>query len=637
MKLGWQELPLQTVARKMTFMSTAATWVGRRGVQGAACVAGLLLHAVFVTHNFPVSSLLSGNPLTSVELSFHLASATEGDAFIAGQHRLWGYSPRLMAGYPFGLWDSVGTRGFEFASACFPMCSPGTAFYLWILLTALLPPLIIAWACHLLGGGRGLTVLCLLLSIAVYQVGDVVSYFWTSGMIAFAFVSSLAILYAALLHRTLVSSQWLFPVAAGGVLAAVVYGHTLVVVPAVAASAAVLWTDRRYLAQGRTWVRLAGFSAVVLVLALPWLLVLWRYRELRGPMEINRIPSGIKYMIMDFFSDRRYLYHFDRRNLFHILVVLAALGSWSAWREGLRAVGALGLTAAGLLGCAYLFPYSRFMNQTEPYRYVASAELFAILPAALGLRCLARRYAESSRTGKVAGLCIALLLLPGLISYGFDLRFRWKRPAQGLDAERMAVVQWLQQRSATPGRVLCEDPGLGNALVYYDSHEIIGGSISDESMLPQAFTAFEPAGIFGSKRRAAAVADGTLAGYLRLYNVAFVVARSRGFAEDMRRLPQILRESTNVGGRVIFQVETNQLGYVWDAEGSGVTVTAEPNRIVIRDAPQRRFVIKYHYLASLQAKGGARIQGRHLLADPVPFIEVDNSIGLSNVEIENVY
>ncbi|GAG19663.1 unnamed protein product, partial [marine sediment metagenome] len=84
-------------------------------LQVSGIVALVTIHGVLVLYQFPVSSVREGNPLCSGDLSWHFASAVEGDTFIRGEHRLWGYSPSFMAGYPFGAWISFSKRGYEFA------------------------------------------------------------------------------------------------------------------------------------------------------------------------------------------------------------------------------------------------------------------------------------------------------------------------------------------------------------------------------------------------------------------------------------------------------------------------------------------------------------------------------------------
>ena len=605
-------------------------WIGAGGLLVAA-------HIGLVLRQFPVSYFTTGRALTSAEFTFHFAQAAEGREFTAGQHRIWGYSPRYMAGYPYGIWNSFGSRGAELSSFVFPWLSLARAFYLWAVATALLPPLLIALSVHLLTRGRGVTLLCLGVSIAVYHLESVLSYLWMSGMIAFPFVTSVAVLYTALLLRSVDSGGRLSPLLAGGCLGVVSWLHPLVLVPAGIATLSVLWVCRGRLGSVRVWVRLALAALAAGLIAWPWLSVLWRFRDLRTEMVNQRLPSGIKYMVMDFFSDRRYLHHFDRRLLFHGLMVLTALGSWVALRRRAPAgVAAFGLTTAGTLMCAYGFPYIGFLNQTEPYRYVVSAVLFALVPATVGARELWALARTAERQGRLLAICLALVILPSLTAYGFDLVYRWRRHATGLDGTREAVLSWLREHPAPHGRVLCEDSLMANLVPCLTGREVIGGSLSDEATLPQSWAgngmggAFQP-GLW--RDRSAAV---RLQSHLELLNVVHVVAITPAWIRALEGLGGVYSHAATIGNYTIFAVDPAVATYVWKGESEARTqVEAGTDRIAIRDAPAGRFVIKYHYLRTLRAAEGVVIFPATLLDDPVPYIGIQNLRGLRAFDIWN--
>jgi hypothetical protein len=229
----------------------------RRGTRFAISALVLALHGALVLRNFPVGPILRGEPLASVELAFHSAGAIEGKDFLAELHRIWGYSPRYMAGYPFGSWNSIGTRGYEFSSAVFPFCSQVTAFWLWIVLTAFLPPVLCAWACRIATRDGITSSVCLWGSIAVYQLGNILGYFWSSGMIAFVMASALAVLFTAAYHRSVEDGRWRWPLLGGGAVAGIMWINTLAMVAVAFGALFVVAASWRTAFKPRTIVRLA--------------------------------------------------------------------------------------------------------------------------------------------------------------------------------------------------------------------------------------------------------------------------------------------------------------------------------------------------------------------------------------------
>ena len=159
----------------------------------------------------------------------------------------------------------------------------------------------------------------------------------------------------------------------------------------------------------------------------------------------------------------------------------------------------------GMLVCAYVFPYSSFLRQTQPYRYLVSFALFAVIPAALGVGELAARWTEANRAGRVLSACVLAALLPSLTAYLLDLAAC--RPAQGMDTVARQVVEWMGAHGSREGRVLCQDEMIGSMLPYYSRQQIIGGAGSKHSLLRYGLTSVEAGELFGRKIAEVSAAD----------------------------------------------------------------------------------------------------------------------------------
>jgi len=598
----------------------------------AAVALLVVAHAGLVFRNYPLTYLREERVLCSGDLSLRYAACFEGRELAASGGGLWGYSPYFMAGYPFGAWDSIGRRGDEYFGALLPFLSLNAAFYWYIVLAALLTPLLIWGAAAVLGYGPQERLLCLCVAILVFQVDNVVSYFWTFGNVVFPFVCSLGVLFTALLAAALERRSGLLSLIAGLTLALLGWMHPVVVLPVFISSGAVLYLLRRQIFRGFGWVYPLLAAGVGLLLLFPWLRVLLKFADYRVPQITRALESGWKYFVMDIFSDRAYRHHFDRRVFLHVEMVLFGLGCYHAWRRSHRGVVALATGAIAAFVFTYAFEYVSALKETEPYRFIVAFALFAAIPAALGAQAFWRYAGEADRAGRTALFCLGLVLLPGLTGYSFDILRR--KPAGTLGTSQTAVLEWLRRNAHHAGRVLCEDEVLGNVLPAATGHEVIGGWIARRALLKHKVTWLNGKRFFD---------DDTLwrepltafEEYLRLYNIGYIVTRSARYTERFLQMPG-WSLAFSAPQHTVYACNPAGLSYVWGGEGPGATrVQAGFNRLRVTNAPAVRFVLKYHYLETLTAPAQVRLFPVWVDDDPVPFIGVNNLTGLSAFEIEN--
>ena len=590
-----------------------------------------VLHVVLVLRQYPVSALFSLHPLTGGDLTLHFAPCHLGRQLLDAGGGLWGYVPQFMAGYPFGAWDSFTQRGYEYCTLLFPGLSVAGAFHAYLMVTALLPPFLVALAARVLGLGRTDVLLTLCLAVIYYQVDNMLSFFWTFGNTGFPFVNALGVLYIAFAWKGIADRRRPHTLAAGLLLALVGWLHQMVVLPLAAGSLVVVALQGRALWRERRLLYALAIPAVALGLLAPWLHVLWHFREWRVPRETPALRSGLPYLVMDFFSDRAYRHHFDRRTLFHIQIVLATLGVIGAAGARRRAVLALALTGAAALASAYLFSYSGFLKETEPYRYLVSFALLAIIPAAVGAGEAGRLLRGADRAVRLAAGFLALALLPSLTAYGFD--FLQREPMRKLNEESRSVLEWLRTRARPEGRVLCHDDAMADVLPYYTGLEVLGGAMTRCSPL-----AHRAAWMRGRRWLTAEASAETLPefeAYLSRYNVAYVILPSDRLAPLMLRIPG-MRACFSAGRYRVFMRDPAACSYVADAPaGVRTRVRAEVNRLRVEDAPAGRFTLKYHFVDTLRAPAGVRLFPVPVADDPAPFIGVENERGLKTFDIRN--
>jgi hypothetical protein len=600
-----------------------------RTTPSASIICWLLfvVHCLLVLRHLPVRLLREGVSLASNDFHYLSSTAYEASRLLAW-HTTWGYSPHFMAGYPFGLWNSFGRRVYELAAAFLPGIDSGTVTHATLLVMALTPPLLIAAAAWLLGASRGLATVCLGLAAVVWQLDSMLAYFWTFGVTAFAFTSALAVTFAGLLFRALATGRWVWTIAAGSCLGAIGWLHPLLLFPVLAVASAMSFatagSGRRL---GARLVSLGCTAGIATALLLPWLLSLAWLAELRASTPTPFLRADWRHLLMDLFSDRGYERPHDRRVMLHVVLILAAWGTILAWRARERATLACAGTAGACLLFAYGFSSIPHLDHTEPYRYQVTASMFALLPAAAGLRRLAAAIRDAGREARTALLAAGLLLLPNLVAQVVGIAYR--TPASGLDAEQMAVVRWLREHPGRGGRVLCQDEVLGDMLPELTGRAVIGGAVAAQGCLPHRFASIDHHSAFG--RPLHELEPGQLDAYLDLYNIEVAITSAAVLERHLATHGGWQRGHD--GQLQAFVRTTPPPGYVIGehAEATGVIPTRDGLRI--ERAPGGRFVLRYHHLATMQIDAGASLQAVTVLEDPVPFVAIDNTTSATTLHI----
>jgi hypothetical protein len=589
----------------------------------------LAIHVALVFRHFPPRFLRSGEAPCSGDLCIHLAGCYEGSQALAAGSGLCGYSPTFMAGYPFGAWDSFSRRGYEFATRLFPGCSLSVAFYGYIVLSALLPPLLILLAAYVMGCRGDVLSWCAILAVALHQAGDPLAYFWTFGNLAFPLVNALGVLCVALAVAGLQSRRPLPLICAGLTLGLAFWLHQIAAMTAAVGLACTAVLLRRDLADRRMLLAAVAAGTVALLAVLPWVAELAHFAGDRMPRGSHALPTGWKYMLMDLLSDRAYRHHFDRRALLHLELVLVGAGGWWALRCRRHGPDVLAITALIAFAWTYLFGVSKPLRELEPYRFLVSSIIFGIIPAAAGAEELAARVRRMDQSGRLVMLALGLVLTPSLTAYGFDVARR--DPAQGLSASQRELIEWVRESATEPGRILCDEEMLGDMLPVYTGREVLGGSLTRSSPLKHRASWMNALRFFPGDGSSSA---DDMDKYLKRYNVAYVVVRDCR-ATTVRALPGVL-ECFRRGDCVVYGMSQEGRSWICDTGATGaVTVVASFNRILIDSAPAGRFTLKYHFLDSLSVKAGIRLYPVTVGNDPVPLIGVDNGCKASRIEIQN--
>ena len=589
----------------------------------------VFLHFALVLRQFPLSVAMGSYPFSYGDLPLHFAPCYLGRTLLDGGGGIAGYAVDYMAGYPFGTWDSFTQRGYEYASLLLPGLSLVRVFNLYVILTAVLPPLVVALAAVVLGLGRRSVALCLSVAVVLYQLDDPLAFFWTYGNMGFPLVNAMGVLYLAVAWRALRCRSLPLALAGGVLLAAVGWLHQMAAVPVLAGSVFLAFSERRSVFTWRGGACAVIIPLVALLLLGPWLRALWAFAEYRIPRGTPALTSGWKHLVCDILSDRAYRHHMDRRALLHVEIVLLVLGVLRARRASVGGVTAFAGAAAVSFLASYAFSYSALLKETEPYRYLVSFAVFSTIPVTLGGLHLANMLKETNRAARLVAAALGLALAPSLTGYVFDTIGRWSN--QAVSAEERTVLEWFRTRANREGRVLCRDERLGDLLPPFTGLPVLGGGMTQCSPLAHKESWLRGKRFFERPE----VTSEELAEYLRTYNVAYVVMPSERFQDLLLKIKGC-RVCFRPGRRVVYALDPAGLSYVMECNAaSGVRVEARMNSLHVSSAPKGRFTLKYHYQKTLTAVSGVRLYPVSVPGDPVGFLGVDNTLGLSEICIRN--
>ena len=582
----------------------------------------LLAHVGLVFRSYPVDVFLAGDIPLKGDVARYFATA-HGSAECGG---LFGYDPYFMAGYPVGLWNSMGKKGYELAHLALPMLGLPHLFYVVIVALCLLSPVLLWAALRLHTQTRRRAFILFILILVYWHLSSQVSYFWNFGNVFFPAVSCWVVMMCAAAQQVLRGRRCLLNAVWIGVLAtAVFYCHSVALVAAAIALLAVLLVHGIGRLGGRQWSWFAGAFVLFILLSMGWLIPLLQSRADCLAQPKLWFQGGPRHLVMDVFSDRAYQHHFDRNFLYPLAIVAGLAGSVAAWRkEGRNLVFALGLGAVGVLLLAHLGFLFEPLRAIQPYRFTIPATILLLLPAAYGLDAGLAVYLHCGRRERLVILLLIALLMPGFTAYLIDLT--WPRDAIGITKARRQVIEQIRQMPIK-GRILCDDIGLGHILPYTCGVPVLSG-LSSQAFLKHRFAGIDEEGIaFGAKPDAW---DGeTLSDYLKAYAVEYAIFSSRAWLQFAAKSDSPFIAGKTVAGHAIFRVRDADLDYVLEGEAE---VSADYNEINVKGA-SGPILLSFHFADWLTAGEGVTLEPVTVLDDPVPFIRAIPSPGLTQFVI----
>ncbi len=575
----------------------------------------VIVHVGLFLRYYPVSLFTRNLVPVSVDTTRYFSNL----ASAAGAGGLHGYDPHQMAGYPVGLWNSMGKKGFELARFILPGVPLEHVFYITLVLAGVVVPVLFFWCFSGFFATRTRKLFFAALIVLYWHFETQIAYFWQVGNVFFPGCSMLAAVFLLQTWRLCfckVSWGGAFGMALLGSF--IFYVHTVLMVPvalaavAFAASAAV----RRQLGVDRM-LRIGSATVLFLLLILPWLIPLLLTRHLSEPEMPGGggFAGGVKYMIMDFFSDRVYSHHFDRRFLFQFALILGTAGSVVVWRRQREHAPLLSLSigAAICLLIVYGLPPTGMFKALQPYRFLIPAITMLLPLVAIGCMAFGEWFARLPRSSKPWAALPLLILLPHLTGYFLDATAKRQTATS---ASYQAVLERIETLPGD-GRILIDEIALGHLTPEFTGRPIIGG-LSTQAFLKHGFAGIDDKGILFGMPADAWTAE-ALADYLRLYAVQYAVLRIDALVGLATGAGDLFKPLWRVGRFHAFEF-TGYDGYAMEGEAS---VKAEYNRISVDAQAGTSVILKFHWSDFLRCETpGVMIEPVRIQDLPVSFIRV---------------
>lgn len=576
-----------------------------------AVILAIVVHVFLILRAFPLLLLFNGEIPLIGDISRYFGNAN-AFSHIKG---VFGYDPYFMAGYPAGLWNSMGKKGFEIMHSVFSFLPLPALFYAVVVTLSFLGPLLVWMAARAFCPNRRASICLFFICLVYWHLDTQIAYFWNFGNIFYPVTSCFLPMSVVCMLNILNKRKVLLSIL--GVAAfscAVFYFHTVLLLPVFVCLVACLALNIKSLKDWRIWAAFAVSFGLFFIAASFWLLPLLDSRLDYQPLFYSGFQGTFKHLIMDLFSDRVYAHMFDRNFLFHLAVVFGFAGAWLYRNdEKAKPIVAMALGAAGCIVAAYSSSYFGFMRSFQPYRLLAPATILLLGGVALFVNFAIENIRKSAKPVRIIVAVIIIASAPGFTAYIIDLA--GSKPSAGLSSEQRSALEDIK-RLPMRGRLLSDDISLGHLVPYYCKIPVIGG-LSAEAFLKHRYAGFDYDGrLFGRLPKDWAVAD--LARYLEVYAADFAIFKSAewiGFAR--RNTDLFIYTGPSSGNYQIFKIKDTGNPFILNGSAR---VSADYDLIDVRDNESRELVLKFHYEKFLGVNEGVRLEPIFVLDDPVPFI-----------------
>lgn len=580
----------------------------------------LAVHGLLIFHQFPLKTGIEGDIPLRGDVSRYFATAW-GTAKLDA---LYGYDTDFMAGYPVGLWNSMGRKGFEMLHVLFPAVPLSLLFYWAMAGLVFFSPLALFFAVRFIQSEERYGNMFLFLILIFWHFSTQLSYFWHVGNVFWPSMSCFLVVLFLLIYHALYKKASLIAAGLIGLVAAIIfYGHTVLLIPFIIPLAYILvsaFPNLRF----KHMTAIAVAATVFFVLTLWWLFPLLSHREHMLSQPALWFQGGIKYAIMDLFSDRAFGHAYDRNALFQAVLILAGYAMIRVQdRRGM--IWHLGVAGFLFILFAFFGQYTP-LKSVQPYRFLVPGGLFLLAPAMYGLSIILDQLKKMDSEYKTVVILISLMLVPRFSAYIVD-DVSGDTPSMGTTMEQRRLIQ-VVKKLPDKGRVMIDDIPLGDILPSQTGKAVLGG-LSMQSFLEHTFSGFNDEGglFFGRLPKDWNKED--FKQYLDEYAVDYAVLRKPDWVHLAESWKDIFKPLEYSAPYHIYKIGDRQASFI---KGNG-TLSVTPQKLIVTEVNQSDIILRFHYAVWLRATNGVVLQPVTLLDDPVPFVRAIIPSGVNSFEV----
>ena len=546
--------------------------------------------------------------------------------FFQGSHRLWGFDPYYMAGYPL---DFVFNSSLpvQVSNIIFRPLPIGLVIKWFFFLTFLAAPLNFYFASKNFGLGRGASLGAAALGVSYFWLGED-ALFGNWGMLSGSFLLNFYLLAASCFYKYLSQpgrkSFMLFTVT---LALSVLIHKTFVVLIGLPFFILLLIFMRRI--KSGAWLSIIGAGVFSILVNGFYLMPLIRF-----------LPNKIEDPNTTFFQNTQPLQFLA--DLFpaifpggvpigRILILVPALYGIFQLKKSKETRDLFLFSAIGLASFfvfVYFGSFLGILRNLQPYRYL-TALFFLLTPAAgFGLSKIRERFAPTSKTMPVvfAGLLLALQFAPS-----FRIFYAVSPLSSVWPGKVLSLKAWLEKNTDQSGRIMMEDINKWEGkLAPYGSSRFVGlapalmprylvGGPLPNAFIRHHYVSFHD-GLFLNKA-IGEYTDRELEEKIKLYNIRWAVAWSEVSKHRLEKFP-LARLAARFDDLEIFEINNDP---EWFLIGTGA-LKADYDRIELSNLkPENNIVVlKMHWLDGFKARPGCEIFRYQAGGDPIGFLGLKN-------------
>lgn len=565
-----------------------------------------------------------------------------GSRFLAEGGVTYGYDPNFLAGYPKTPIYYPSSKPYEFSLRLFSRFDPGTVFNRTVFfMLALLPFLMYGAAANFrLSHTERLAVVAM--STIPHRLVPMCGFYEimeAAGMVPFIFASFLSVYVVSLVYRFHLTGERRAGLALIIAAPLLYMCHLTAVLISVVPIAAIYLTRlRTTTSRQHAWMWLV--LVVVVVANWPWLKGYFLFSHYSDLGDFYTLEGSKHFVPAGGLFAPFHVRVPPPKIVSLVLPVFGMIGLYVWQRERRRELLAIFWPQIFFLFVVTFYGVFLGLAAIDPARITLPLGLYLFFPAAHALRVAVanareriRRADGARRTIAVAASAAVALVLAASLP---ELSAKFWRPftlprlekREGFSDHGMALIEWLRDQTDSSGRILHEETDR-KSHQYFGSHMVawvplftgrqFASGPAPYALLKHNFLRFI-AGTFRDQPIQRVDAE-TLSSYFSLYNVRWVVCWTRPSKRVFNRLPF----ATRTGRYDKFTLYRIEIEPSYFLRGSG-RLEVQENRILLHEiSPEDGVVaIKYHWFELLRTDPPRTITQRHMLDDPIPFIQVED-------------